>query len=260
MKKIFALAASVILTLMLTVTAYAASREYASDDYGFSVALPEDYTVIDRDNLSKNKDFIEDLGYTANSFSTKLEQANIVMYAATADNSHQVNVKRWQSDFSQEIDSLAKLKEEPRQTALDTMAKSITDKSNNQLLDASVEKVGDAVYLRYVVRADGKFCYTEYITVVNKYCYSLVYYNSSAEFTEAELSERDKIIESFKIDNESTTDFLGINIVVIRIISAVAVIAAVIFAVYIISSFVRDIRNRRNSPEVIPDHIKMKHK
>ena len=46
----------------------------------------------------------------------------------------------------------------------------------------------------------------------------------------------------------------------LRLISAVLLIAAVVFAVYLISSFVRDIRNRHNSPEVIPDHIKMKYK
>ncbi len=260
MRKALSLIICIIMTFVFAVSVYAAEPlEYSNGDYGFSLTLTEDYTVIDRSTLSKNKDFIERIGYSVGSFSSKLEQSNIIMYAATADNTHQTQIKRWQSDFSKGVINLAALDSDRLATALETMAKPIIA-AGSELIDSSIATVDEVTYLCYTVRVDGKFCYTEYITVANEYCYSLVYYNSSSQFSAEELAERDAFISSMVIEGATGESIWGGYSLALRVISAVLLIAAVVFAVYLVSSFVRDIRHRRNSPEVIPDHIKMKYK
>ncbi len=260
MKKVLALVICVAIILCGTAFASAeAIQVYQSTEYGYTAKLPEKYIILDRSNLSKNSEFIERIGYSVNSFSSKLTESNIVMYAATEDNTHQVQIKRWQSDFSKGIGNLSALDEERRNTALEAMAKPISE-AGNTLVSAAVGEVGDSVYLCYTVQVEGKFSYTEYVTVVGGYGYSLVYYNSSPTFSAEETAERDKIISNFAINGAESDSIWGGYSLTLRIISAVLLIAAVVFAVYLVSSFVRDIRSRRNSPEVIPDHIKMKYK
>ncbi len=262
MKKLISLVICVLVAVFGCTFANAESElmaVYQNDQYGFYLELPSQYTAIDRSTLSKNREFIEKIGYSVESFSAKLEQSDIVMYAATEDNDRQVQVKYWQSDFSKSIGNMSALNDEKLSTALKAMAEPLMV-DENRILSSAVGKAGDIVYLYYVVQVEGKFCYTEYITVVNGYCYSLVYYNSSAEFSEAELNERDGIVLSFDISGASSKSIWGGYSLAVRIISAALLIVAAVVAVYIVSSFVRDIRNRRNSPEVIPDRIKMKHK
>lgn len=259
MKKFVCLIICVVIAFAGAVTAFADSIAYENVKYGFSVTLPDGFLVIDRSTLSKNSEFIEKIGYSVESFSAKLEQSNIVMYAADRDNSRQVQVKHWESDFSKGIGNLSALDDERLATALATMAKPLSA-DGNSLINSAIGEVGNSVYLCYTVQVDGKFCYTEYITVVNGYCYSLVYYNSSAEFSAEEIKERDAVIAALSISGAESDSIWGSYGLSLRLISAVLLIAAVVFAVYLISSFVRDIRNRHNSPEVIPDHIKMKYK
>ncbi len=260
MKRAICLVICVIIAAVCGFTAFAAEpREYIGSDYGFSIELTDDYTVIDRSTVSKNKDFIEKIGYSVGSFSSKLEQSNIVMYAATEDNSHQVQIKRYQSDFSKGVANLSALDDDRLAVALEAMAKPLSG-DGYELLHSAVATVGEVKYLCYIVRVDGKFCYTEYITVAREYCYSMVYYNSAPEFTSQEEEERDGFISSLAIDGAIGGSIWGGYSIALRIISGVLLIAAVIFAGFLISSFVRDIRDRRNSPEIIPDHIKMKYK
>ncbi len=259
MKRIISIILCIIIALAATVFAAAETLAYQNTECGFSIALPNEFIIIDRSTLSKNSEFIEKIGYSVESFSVKLKQSNIVMYSATEDNARQIQIKYWQSDFSKGIGNLSTLDDERLATALSTMAKPISNEGN-ALLSSAIGKVGNNVYLCYTVQVDGKFCYTEYITVVNGYCYSLVYYNSSSEFSADEIAERDSVIAALSISGAENDSIWGGYSLSLRIISAVLLIAAVVFAVYLVSSFVRDIRNKRKSPEVIPDHIKMKYK
>lgn len=260
MKKTIVMLMCIMLMLTLTVSAHAANTfEYTNGEYGFSLTLTDEYTVIDRNTLSKNKDFIEKIGYSVSSFSAKLEQSSIVMYAATQDNSRQVQVKQWTSDFSTEVGALSALSDDRLSTALEVMARPIVG-NDNELISSAVGEVGDITYLCYTVRVGQAFCYTEYVTVAGGKCYSLVYYNSSANFSEEESAERDKFISSLSISDASASSIWGGYSLTVRIVSAALIIAAASFAVYLVITFVRDFKRRRNSPEIIPDHIQMKYK
>ncbi len=259
MKRLVCVILSIALAVFCSAFAYAEGGAYQNNDCGFSITLPEKYIIIDRSTLSKNSEFIEKIGYSAESFSAKLEQSNIIMYAATEDNAHQVQIKYWQSDFSKGIGNLSALDDERLATALTSMANPLSAEGY-KLLSAVIGEVGDSVYLCYTVQVEEKFCYTEYITVVNGYCYSLVYYNSASEFSEDEIKERDSVIAALSISGAESDSIWGGYSLAVRIISIVLLVAALAFGIYLVGTFVRDIKNKRNSPDVIPDHIKMKYK
>ena len=59
MKRIISLVAALIIAVTFSVLpAIAKDTAYKDEEYGFSVNLPDDYTVINRTNLSSNSKFI----------------------------------------------------------------------------------------------------------------------------------------------------------------------------------------------------------
>ena len=258
-KAVCALFCAVIIALGICPAFAEQAQSYQSTDYGFSVEMPVGFTVIDRSSLSKHKTFIEKIGYSVKSFLSKMEEADMVLYAADSDNSHQAQVKVWKSDFSSEVGDLSALSADRLNTALEAMAKSVGG-DGGTLIQSQTVQAGGTVFLCYTVRVEQAFCYSEYITVADGKCYALIYYNSSPEFSDAEIGQRDGILSSFKITAAQSGSIWGGYSLSVRIFSAVILLAATVFAVWIISSFIRDIRARRNAPETIPDRIKMKHK
>ena len=111
--------------------------------------------------------------------------------------------------------------------------------------------------------ADGEalgYCMREYITVSGGKFYALIYYNSSDELSAAELKEAGDVFASLKLKSEGGSRASGGYILLMRIVAAVLIVVAAVIAVFIISTFVRDIRLKKDSPEVIPEHIKMHRK
>lgn len=248
-----------IMVIFSGVQAFAAKNvTYSDNDNGYSVRLPQGYTVIDRYNLSDNKDFIEKIGYSVPSFRNKMNQSDIYMYAADEENRHQVQLRIWESDFSEEVGLLSALSDDQLKTALDTMSASLGD--SVFLLGSRVYKKGELAFLVYDVKAGDSFCYREYLTVVNSDCYALIYYNSSDTFDDAESKQADIILDSLSVSVNIKGDKWSKYGLTLRIFSTVVIVAAAAGAVYIIYTFIRDFRRRKNAPESIPDHIQMKYK
>lgn len=259
MKKLIGIAVALTIAILSCFNVFAAKNHYADEEYGFSITLPNDYIILNRTNLSSNSDFIKRLGYSVKSFKLRMEESGILLYSADNDNQHQIQLKSWESDFSKEVGSLSSANSDQLSEMLYVMSEQL-ELEGGRLIDSRVTDVSGKKYLTYTVEVDGAFCFVQSVTVENGKCYSLIYYNSAAEFSQTELDEQKTILKSLNIKKAATkTEGKG-YFILIRIISAVVAIVALIVAVFLISSFVRDIKRRKDQPEIIPDRIKMRRK
>jgi hypothetical protein len=255
--------AAIMLITVLTAAAFALPVSAVSvkmSDEGFSVEVPDEYTVLTASNLSKNKDFLTGLGHTSESFRRSMDEADIVMYAATADNRRQMQVKIWTSDFSELTGDLSQLSGEAAEQALASIGGDIG--GSGQLLDSQQIIRGEMRFFRFTVRVDGglPFCYIQYLTVLNGKFYSLVYYNAESSLTAEQQSEAEAAFNSFTVQKQRSVGIVDGNTLLQIVIGGIVIAAAAALAVYLIVSLYRDIKNRGSEPDIIPERIKMKRK
>lgn len=225
------------------------------DDDKISVNIPGNYTYIENTDagIAENLDFIETLGYSDESFRSYLDSANILAFAATADNTKQVQIKSWTTDFSQQIGNLALFSDD--EDSLTKASESLAAEGENETL-VSLSRVSRSdgtlfVKIQKLVSTSEPFSYLQYVTIVDGKYYSLVYYNFGGEFTEDQLTEADTIFNSLSIDLDSDITFdSGNSTLNIGIVwAAIAVIA--IFSVVLIISLIKDLcsrgKHRRNT-------------
>ena len=152
MKRTLALLLSLILAVGLTAPAAALTADEASGL--FSLDPGEDYTVLDRTNLRRNSEFVERLGYTVSAFQKAMEEGDVFLYAATADNVRQVQVKCWagQEDVAQKIEDLAFLPEDKRNLAREEIGRQVA--GEGELLSAETVERDGQIFFRFRVRSD----------------------------------------------------------------------------------------------------------
>lgn len=265
MKRLLALLLSLILAIGLIAPAAALTDEEAVGL--FSLDPGEDYTVLDRTNLRRNSEFLERLGYTVTAFKKAMEEGDVYLYAATADNDRQVQVKCWagEEDVAQRIEDLTYLPEEKRDLAREELGKQAA--GEGELLAAeTIEREGQ-LFFRFRVRSDVAlesdeaaigYCFDEYLTISDGRFCALIYYNAAAAFSAADEKESARLFAAFSVaPTPAKTDWRNFAL---RVFAAVLLVAAAAAAVYILSTFVRDIRLRREQPDAIPDRIKMRRK
>ena len=260
--------AALVAALVMSLTLCVSAASYSDADSTFTVEIGSDYTVLRRDNLSKNKDFIEHLGSSVENFGKQMDQSGIKLYAATEDNSRQIQLRVWQSDFSKDIGSLSKLSDEQLAIVREKLPAAVI--ADGELKGTDEITASGAQWFCCTVKVDGTaqaadgealgYCMREYITVSGGKFYALIYYNSSDELSAAELKEAGDVFASLKLKSEGSSRASGGYILLMRIVAAVLIVVAAVVAVFIISTFVRDIRLKKDSPEVIPEHIKMHRK
>ncbi len=259
MKRILAFICATAVALLLPISVSA--KEVSSSDYGVKINFPDDYIVLTTGNLSKNSEFVESIGHSGESLRKAMKSGNIVFYAANEQNTKQLHVKSWTTDFSERIGELAKLDSESREATLQSI-KRILVADGHQVLFSSTLNHNNCLYLKLAVyvAGDNPFCYIQYITVTGGSFYSLVYYNAHSYLTVAEQKDADSVLSTLIITAKS--DGGGISAVtVIEIILIVILIAAALAVMFIIiRSFIMDILGKRVEPETIPDRIKIKRK
>ena len=265
MKRVLAL----VLTLLLAAALAFPSAAVTDDEVMKQVSLDigEPYTVLDRSNLGKHEDFLRRLGYTVSAFRRAMEEGDIYLYAATEDNDRQVQVKSWgdPEGIAQKLVDLSYLGETEQQTALAEMGRQAA--GSGELLQSEILTREGQVFFRYRVLADASlesdsdrlgYAFDEYLTIANGRFFALVYYNADTAFSAKQEAESRALFDGFAV---SPTKVKGDSFSLpLRIFAAVAVAAAFVVAVFLVSTFVRDWRNRRDKPDVIPDRIKVSRK
>lgn len=257
-RRLFLLAVCLVAALGFCVNAFAAENK----KFGVSVAFPEEYTVLTEDTLRENREFLEHIGHTTESFRKKMEEGGILFYAATQDNRRQLQLKTWTSDFSETAQDFTRLSEDALASARDTLLRQL-DEPGQTIMNTAQITAGSLIYLRITAQVTGgdrDFCYIQYLTLANGRFYALVYYNDEPELSAAQQQEAESVFSTLSVQKKkSGGTFAGGTVAQSILIVAVIIVAGVV-AGMITVSFVREIRSRRMEPEQIPDRIKMRRK
>ena len=91
--------------------------------------------------------------------------------------------------------------------------------------------------------------------------YALVYYNDTAELTPEQAALADEVFATVEVDSAYSSGLFSSSNVFTVILLGSVMLAAAAGIVWVIATFIQDIRRRRAEPdEYIPDHIEMRRK
>lgn len=259
MKRLIAFICAVAVAVIFPFSA--AAKSVSSSEHGVEIDFPDDYIVLTTGNLSKNGEFVESIGHSKESLRKAMNNGNIIFYAANQNNTKQLHVKSWTTDFSERIGELSGLGDESREATLQSI-KNILVSDGHQVLFSNIFSHDNCLYLKLAVFVDGDnpFCYIQYITVTGGSFYSLVYYNAHGYLTVTEQKEADAVLSKMRIIAKSDGGGIGAVTVIEIVLILALIVAALVVMFLIIRSFIMDILGKRVEPEVIPDRIKIKRK
>ena len=205
-----------------------------------------DGTLLKKDkSISlKNKEAIENFGYTVSSFKSYLKQNNVLIFALDKQNKTQLAVKCFETDFSKEILELSALDDD----AVNKVAKKLVT------ADGSVYKLDTVNGMKMIeARLSQKsekesYFSVQYITIRNGKIYSFSL-SFEGEESEESINTAWNLVKGFFIKDVTTvSSWSAANIFefsVIWIIIGVAVLAIVL----IIISFIKDRRKKSAEAE-----------
>ncbi|MCI8361309.1 MAG: hypothetical protein HFE86_08255 [Clostridiales bacterium] len=245
-----------LLFLLLPVSLSAKTVSLAGDKIGLE--LDDAYTVLTADNLKKEKEFLEKLGHSPQSFKTYMAERDMLMVAASADNTKQVQVKALSTSFSEKVEDLSNLDSDSFEQAANAL---LLQNAGDQLLSWSKVTRGDLTFLQSTFQVTDKqaaFCYIQYTTIRDGKYYALVYYNFGGEITESQAQEAAAIFQTLRLPEKKRGSVLaGGNLILLMVIVGVLIAAALTVITLLVVSFVKDVQARRREEEQTV-HIRIK--
>lgn len=207
------------------------------------IDIPREFKVINKENVSEYKDYIESIGFSKSSFKNYLDSNSILIYACDMKGS-EIVVSSFSFDFSAEISDLYYMNEEDiRQVFSNVLGNreyEIIDKGENRFLkyDYSSSDKG------------GSFSGVQLLTVKNSKVYSIIYtVPSNASVNEKTI---DALAAGAVFKGDSSLPAKKVDNIATFIILSLAIIVFLITAGYIIFTFVLDIKKRKNQSDVAP--------
>lgn len=235
-----------LLSLCWTLSVSAAS--VTTGDGRISLTLPDKYTAVENtaDSIADHADFISTLGHSTDSFASYLAEAGILLFAATADNTAQVQIKTWSTDFSEKLGNLALFSDD--EDSLNKTAESlVTENEGESIQDISrIAKPDGTLSLRIekLVSAERDFSYLQYVTILDGRYYAMVYYNFGGAFTDAQRAEAEELFSSLSIVQKNTVS-IGDENLLGTVLLWVAIGVLAVFSIILLLSLIRDFRLRR---------------
>ena len=223
-----------------------------------TVTYPEGYTVITPETVDSNEEYIERLGFGANSFRKYLQGKYIVSFAGNENNSRQFRLVVRETEFTKQLLSIA--------GATDEELKVIGRELLPQGFDY-IYRIGGNVYYEIdeVVEGEqGNYCTVQFITVKNGKYYALIYNGSKGKLTDEERELAEATLKTLKIPDEggvlSAASSVGTKRVVYLILVSLVIIAGLGCIVLNAYVLIRDIRNRKNRDDYSDIVIKRRRK
>jgi cell division protein FtsL len=191
--------------------------------------------MLTRDNAAKNKDLIEDYGYTVTSIKTYMDQNNILIIGIDAKSKTQLTLKCWETAFSKDIVELSALREE----AITDVAKKLVTLNGSTWRTIKINGM-QMIEVRYADKDEtGSFYSVQYITIRNEKIYSLGL-NFSGEKSEEKTQAAWETAKGLSIkDFKSPSPWSASAIFEFSVIWVI-IIAAAAAVVLIIISLVKD--------------------
>lgn len=255
MKRFITLLVAAALLFAAAVPAAAVSISDSAEV--MSAKLPDDYLVITSANLQKRAEILAHWGHSVDSFKRMMNEKNIFVYAMDKGSRNQFQLKSWVTDAATAIGDLAIVSEEALGQSMAAIAGEIGE---GALLDSRVVYADKQPFFKFTVDV-GDFCYVQYLTVCDSRFYALVYYNDTAELTPEQAALADEVFATVEVDSAYSSGLFSSSNVFTVILLGSVMLAAAAGIVWVIATFIQDIRRRRAEPdEYIPDHIEMRRK
>lgn len=205
------------------------------DSHNLSLSLDEEYYMLTKENASKNKDIIEEFGYTVTSFKTYMEQNNILIMGIDTKEKIQLTLKAWETAFSKDIVELSVLNE----TAISDIAKKLVTINGSSWRTVKINNM-QMIEVRFAGSDEkGSFYSVQYITIRNGKIYSLGL-NFSGEESDEKTSLAWDTVKGLWIKDVATASPWSASTIFEFVIIWIIILAAAIAVVLIIISFVKD--------------------
>ena len=250
--KIKILIAGTVFTLISCLLFSAAAQTVKFKKQQLSVTVPEEYLVLNKNNSSKHKELIKQLGFTVSSFNQRFNPTTqnaqtdtLLLFAVTPDGERQINLKISENEFSAGIHDLSTLTNEQRETALNKLLESVQKNAGRTLHTSEERPLGGAVFycVTVTVHATRDFCYREYFTVVNGKYLALTAYNNAASFSGEELAEAEDVFRSLTFRQNTGTDEQ--QNMLPAVFGGLVLIAASVLILFISFTLIRDLVRAR---------------
>ncbi len=238
--KLKKLLVSLLIIILISVNASALSIEEHSLEFDVS----EEYTMLTANNLKKNEDFIKSLGHSVSSMQTFFKDNSVLIFAANSDNSKQIKLTYNKTDFSTQIGSLKNLNDNDFYGVFEQIlgkdAKGQLYITNNMKMYCVASKSSDS---------GGNYCTIQFFTIINGNIYNLSYSESSADVYAVYDNAQDIVLNLNITDKALSVTAEDVDNDVIMALVGILILAALAIAVYVIVTFVKDIKNKQTTDE-----------
>ena len=254
LKAFLALITVAIITVMGSIVCFAATPANDSE-HGISMSLPDGYVLLNSDTAEDNLDLIESLGYSLSSFKNYLKatgenEPRTLFIGLNPTTKAQIAVKTWSTDFSKRVGDFAFLDDK----SLSVSAKELVTTKNSSYKTVSANGMKLIEIRSNAKDSGGEFCSVQYITVCNNNFYSLNF-TFSGKIDDGKVGAAWSTLEGFKIKNNLIASNLDFGSILIIVLLFLAIIGAIVFAVVIIISVVKDVKKHRDDPIETSDFI-----
>ncbi len=224
---------------------------YSDSENCFSINVPEQYTIINADNVKANQDFLQKINYTAAGFKDYLKNNNIVFYAINKTDGSEIVLKCVSSEFSKNINDLNFLD--------NSSLKTVADRILQEKSYTVYERNGGRFFVVNIDSEDrgGSFYGTQFLTVKNSVMYSLSFTFKDSAIASESSEIVNKVFEEFNISDNTGFSWKNFGDTIIAVIISLCIILFIIVAGYVIYTFINDIRSKNSTNDVAP-YVKIK--
>ncbi len=170
----------VILTVILCLLFASNVGAVGIDAYDFNMDIGENFSLLTEDTLSKNPEYVESLGHTAESVKKYFADNNLILFAASEDNRMQIQVKCTETEFSKQLYELSLLSSDDAADIAKRLLPKGSEQNYNLLL------LDDMLFFEVLGTekdSGGDFCSLQYITIRGGKLYSIGFFENGKTFS-----------------------------------------------------------------------------
>ncbi len=212
------------------------------------IKFPEEYIVIDASSVSDNSEYIEELGFSEDSFSSFMEKGNILYFAANGSNSMQFSLSSYSTDLSEQIGYLSDIGNDSLRSLAEKMG--LKGYTGVTIENSANERFYE---LFHPSSEEEPYVSLQYVTIKNGKYYVLNYYGSETELSDSEYETVRDVLDSLEIeDNKELVSSLleggALGIFYAILAFFVSALGIVVVVLLLISIF-KDIRKSRQKDD-----------
>ncbi len=217
------------------------AKEVKNDS--ITINIPDSFKIIGIDNAEEFSGYLENRGFSLNSFKKYIEDNSVLVYA-TDTAACEIVISKHSFSFSSGISDLYYIKtEDIPEIFSDILINdkySVTDYNNNRFIKCMYTGSDNG----------GDFFGVQLLTVKNGEVYTINYTVPKAD--DADDNTINALLKSFEVKSANSNAAQKLDSVIIYIIIIAIILLSVAVASYILYTFVLDFKSRKNENDVAP--------